>query len=154
MFVRSTRAGSFSGAARLLGVTPAAVSKQVGRLEQALGVQLLVRTTRKLIVTDEGRHVFAQTEPAMEALRAAVSGARSGKREIGGVLRVSLPAAFGRQYVLPTLRGRSVDRRALLRVSCPPCTRRRKTSLSDPPPPERRVEFPTRLVRSASLRRG
>jgi DNA-binding transcriptional LysR family regulator len=103
MFVRSTRTGSFSGAARMLGVTPAAVSKQVGRLELELGVQLLVRTTRKLMVTDEGRRVLAEAEPAMEALRAAVSGARSGEREIGGVLRVSLPAAFGRQYVLPTM---------------------------------------------------
>ena len=103
MFVRSVRTGSFSGASRLLGVSAAAVSKQVARLEHELGVQLLVRTTRKLMVTDEGQRVLAQAEPAMEALRAALSGVRSGEREIGGVLRVSLPTAFGRQYVLPAI---------------------------------------------------
>ena len=48
VFVRVVEAGSFSGAARLLGSTPSAVSRQVARLEQALALRLLERTTRQL----------------------------------------------------------------------------------------------------------
>ena len=54
-FVRTVEAGSFAGAARKLGITPVAVSKNVLRLEQRLGVRLLQRSTRKLSLTEEGR---------------------------------------------------------------------------------------------------
>jgi DNA-binding MarR family transcriptional regulator len=54
-FVRTVDAGSFSAAARQLGVSPVAVSRNVARLERNLGVQLLQRTTHTLSLTDEGR---------------------------------------------------------------------------------------------------
>ena len=53
-FVRTVAAGSFAGAARALGVTPVAVSKNVQRLERQLGVRLLQRSTRKLSLTEAG----------------------------------------------------------------------------------------------------
>ena len=57
-FVRAVEAGSFAGAARKLGITPVAVSKNVQRLERQLGVRLLQRSTRKLSLTEEGRIYF------------------------------------------------------------------------------------------------
>ena len=54
-FARMVEVGSFAGAARKLGITPVAVSKNVLRLEQRLGVRLLQRSTRKLSLTEEGR---------------------------------------------------------------------------------------------------
>src|SRR5258708_28587892 len=53
-FVRTVDAGSFAGAARLIGASPSAVSKSVARLEQRLGVRLLQRSTRTLSPTSEG----------------------------------------------------------------------------------------------------
>ena len=55
MFVRVVESGSFSGAARELGVGQPAVSKQIASLERHLGAQLLLRTSRGLVVTDAGR---------------------------------------------------------------------------------------------------
>ena len=54
-FVRTVAAGSFAGAAKELGVSPVAVSKNIQRLERRLGVRLLQRSTRKLSLTEEGR---------------------------------------------------------------------------------------------------
>jgi len=54
-FVRVVESSSFSGAARELRMTPSAVSKMIGRLEDRLGVRLLSRTTRKISLTEEGR---------------------------------------------------------------------------------------------------
>ena len=54
-FVRVAESGSFTAAAAQLGVSVSAVAKAVTRLEEDLGVQLLVRTTRKLALNDDGR---------------------------------------------------------------------------------------------------
>ncbi len=58
VFVRVVEAGSFSGAARLLGSTPSAVSRQVARLEQALALRLLERTTRQLRLNEAGAEFY------------------------------------------------------------------------------------------------
>ena len=50
--------GNFSKAARKLGVTPSAVSRQISRLEDALGIKLLKRTTRQLVLTESGKITF------------------------------------------------------------------------------------------------
>jgi DNA-binding transcriptional LysR family regulator len=70
-FVRTVTAGSFSGAARQLGVTTVAVSRNVQRLERELGVRLLQRTTRSLSMTEEGRRLFEATRGALSALETA-----------------------------------------------------------------------------------
>ena len=67
-FVRTVSAGSFSAAARQLGVTTVAVSRNVQRLERQLGIRLLQRTTRSLSMTEEGRRFFEATRNALVAL--------------------------------------------------------------------------------------
>src|SRR3546814_20205436 len=60
VFVRAVREGSFSSAARVLGLTPSAVSKQIGRLEDQLAVRLLNRTTRRLSLPEGGAAFYAR----------------------------------------------------------------------------------------------
>jgi LysR family transcriptional regulator for bpeEF and oprC len=95
--------GSFTRAADRLDLSRAAVTAHVAALENRLGVRLLTRTTRKLALTDDGaayldhvRRVLADVEET-EAVLAA------GKTLPRGVLRVDLPVAIGRQFIVPAL---------------------------------------------------
>ena len=93
VFVRVIDAASMSAAARILGVPKSTVSRAVSRLEDALRVRLLQRTSRALAPTDAGRSLFAEAQPHVLALRNAsdVSGARSERRL--DVQRISSPRA-------------------------------------------------------------
>lgn len=101
-FVKSAELGSFSSAARKLGLTPAAVSKNVATLERSLGVALFRRSTRSLTLTDEGAQFATEAARGVEAIKAAVASLR-GQRVVAGTVRVSLAPAFGRLYVVPSL---------------------------------------------------
>ena len=70
-------AGSLSGAARELGITPSGVSKQLARLEKQLGVRLLQRTTRRVRPTEEGMAFYDRCRPLFEALSDAEEAVRS-----------------------------------------------------------------------------
>ena len=100
-FVRSAQSGSFSAAARKLGVTPAAVSKSVARLEANTGVRLFHRTTRRLALTEAGARFLEEASGGLAMLEAAMSGLASGREEPAGALRVNMSPAIGREYVLP-----------------------------------------------------
>lgn len=102
-FVRSAETGSFSGAARLLALTPAAVSRNVAMLERNIGVRLFQRSTRKLSLTEAGEGFLASIGANLEALQAAISAVSSDRGEPAGVLKVSLPPTFGISHVLPLL---------------------------------------------------
>ncbi|KUZ34881.1 MULTISPECIES: LysR family transcriptional regulator [Burkholderia] len=105
-FVQAAHSGSFSAAARNLGISSAAVSKNVASLEQALGVRLVNRTTRSLKLTSEGGAFLEQAQIALDALDAldAAVGSVSGQRVApSGRVRISTSAAFGRNQVLPAL---------------------------------------------------
>jgi DNA-binding transcriptional LysR family regulator len=102
-FVRSAQEGSFSAAARRLGVTPAAISKNVAALEGRLGVRLFQRSTRRLTLTEPGERFLRQASSGLASLQAAADELRSTRSEPSGKLRVSVPVAFGRAYVLPIL---------------------------------------------------
>lgn len=94
-FARVVDAKSFSGAAKLLGATKSAVSKQVARLEQQLGTRLLHRTTRSISPTAEGLNVYERAQRLLEesqALDAELAGQHDAPR---GVLRLSTSTAFG-----------------------------------------------------------
>lgn len=104
-FVRSAEAKSFSAAARKLGVTPAAVSKNVAKLEASLGVQLFQRTTRSLTLTEAGKRFHAEASPGLATLREAIDGVTEARRAPQGTLRLSVTQAFGREYVVPLLGG-------------------------------------------------
>jgi DNA-binding transcriptional LysR family regulator len=104
-FVRSVEAGSFSAAARKLGLTPAAVSKSVAKLEASLGVRLFQRTTRSLTLTEAGERFLRESAGGLASLRAALASVAGAREEPAGTLRVSLSPTFGRDYVLPMLAG-------------------------------------------------
>lgn len=96
-------AGSFAGAARRLGVTPAAVSKSLARLEEQLGVRLVQRSTRTARVTGEGERFIAKARDALRLLDDAVTEVSQAAQEPAGVVRLSMGVAFGRLWVLPAL---------------------------------------------------
>lgn len=104
-FVQAVDAGSFAAASRVLGVTSAAVSKNVASLEASLGVRLLNRTTRTLSLTDEGTVFLRQARVALEALDAAVDAVAAQRAEPHGRVRISTSAAFGREQLMPVLPG-------------------------------------------------
>lgn len=104
-FVQAVEQGSFAAAARALGVTSAAVSKNVASLEKALGVRLMNRTTRSLQLTDEGAGFLRQARVALEALDAAVDSLAGQRAQPLGRVRLSTSNAFGRGHVLPVLPG-------------------------------------------------
>jgi DNA-binding transcriptional LysR family regulator len=102
-FVKTVNAGSFSAAARQLGVTTVAVSRNVQRLERQLGVRLLQRTTRSLSMTEEGRRFFEATRNALFALETAHEAIALRRHEPSGLVRILSPTGFSRLYVVPVI---------------------------------------------------
>ncbi|WOH48002.1 LysR family transcriptional regulator [Bradyrhizobium sp. sBnM-33] len=102
-FVRAVEAGSFAGAAKKLGVTPVAVSKNVQRLERQLGVRLLQRSTRKLSLTQEGRAYYERCCGPLRELENAQSVIAERGKSPTGALKVTCLSPFGRVYVLPLI---------------------------------------------------
>ena len=102
-FVRVVEAGSFSAAARELGVGQPAVSKQVATLELALGTALLTRSTRRLHVTDAGERLYEAALAILDQVERAEATVRQLDREPAGRLRVNLPVVFGQTCVVPLL---------------------------------------------------
>ena len=104
-FVRSAEARSFSGAARRLSLTPAAVSRNVAVLERNLGIRLLQRSTRRLVLTEAGEHFLASIGDTLETLRTAISQASGHAEEPAGTLKISMSMTLGLNYILPVLPG-------------------------------------------------
>jgi DNA-binding transcriptional LysR family regulator len=103
LFMRVLDQGSISAAARSLDVSVAVASQRLKRLEQQLGVRLLHRTTRRLHPTPEGLALAEQGRSLVEDLEALTSGLRQGAADVGGTVRLTVSASFGRQYVSPLL---------------------------------------------------
>lgn len=101
VFVKVVEAGSFSAAARQLGSSPSAVSRSIARLEKALAIRLLQRTTRKLRLSDAGEEVFRRCREMAGAAQAVMDLSGRFTREAEGLIRVSVPKAVGR-YVIHT----------------------------------------------------
>lgn len=102
IFVAVMREGSFSAAGRALGLTPSAVARSIDRIEARLGVRLLLRSTRALILTAEGqaylqtaRRILADLDDAEQQI--ADQGAPRGR------LRISAALSHGRLCVVPLL---------------------------------------------------
>jgi DNA-binding transcriptional LysR family regulator len=100
VFVRVVEDGSLTAAARRLGMTTSYASKLVTRLEERLGSQLLIRTTRKLTLTETGRAYYERCAEAIQALAAAEQMATDLQQSPRGTLRVTLPSAFGMLFVM------------------------------------------------------
>jgi len=102
-FVRAAEGGSFSEAARRLGLTAAAVSRNVAILERNLGVRLFRRSTRKLTLTEAGERFLVSIDGNLDALQVAIAEAAAHNSEPAGVLKVSLSPTFGVTHILPLL---------------------------------------------------
>lgn len=102
VFVRVVEEGSFSAAARRLGLTPSAIAKLIGRLEERLGVRLLARSTRSLRPTPEGDLFYEQASRILADIAEAEAGV-SGASAPRGRLRISASIPFGTHCVVPLL---------------------------------------------------
>lgn len=100
-FVGAVDNGSLAKAARIIGITPAMLGRRVDALEKRLGVKLLHRTTRQLVVTEEGAVFVEQCKRALGEIDAAEDLVRAGRNTAVGHLRVTAPAGFGRRHVAP-----------------------------------------------------
>lgn len=100
IFVKVVQAGSFSGAARQLGLPNSTVSAKVSALEGRLGITLLQRTTRKLSITDAGQAFYERCASGLEEILAAESALSAGQGEPQGTLRLTAPVELG-QSILP-----------------------------------------------------
>lgn len=103
LFCLAAEAGSFSAAALEAGVTPAAVSRSISRLEERLAVRLFVRTTRSIRLTEAGRAYFEQCRQALAQLIEAEREAMGKQSQAAGTLRLSLPTTYGHHRILPLL---------------------------------------------------
>ncbi len=98
-------AGSFTAAARRLGLSKAAMSQRVAELERAAGVPLVHRTTRSVRLTEAGERLVEATRGAFAQIEQGFAGVQDLVGEPHGVLRVSAPVALGRQQIVPRLAG-------------------------------------------------
>lgn len=102
-FVRVVETGSFSGAARQLHIGQPAVSKAIAQLEERLGVQLLLRSTHGLAVTEAGQNFYEHAKRAIEEADEADMAARGAGATLSGRLRVCAAVTFARLHIVPHL---------------------------------------------------
>lgn len=103
LFCKTAELHSFTAAARAAGLTPAAVSRSVSRLEERLGVRLLVRTTRQVRLTDSGQSYYERCRQAIGQLVEAEREVTGDQQLPTGLVRMSLPTSYGHHRVLPVL---------------------------------------------------
>lgn len=104
IFCKAAELESFSLAARALGLTPAAVSRSIARIEARLGIRLFFRSTRNIKLSDEGRLYFDHCTQALRQIENAeelISGNRCAPH---GTLRISMPTTYGHCRVMPIIK--------------------------------------------------
>ena len=114
VFVRAAETGSFSRAARELGLSQPSVSRIMSELEARLGVTLLLRTTRRITLTDAGALFLERAREILSSVEDAEDAAR-GVDSLRGLIRVAMPVLFGTREVIPRL-ARFLDMHPHLRV--------------------------------------
>jgi DNA-binding transcriptional LysR family regulator len=103
LLVTTADAGSLSGAARALGLSLASVSRHMTALEERLGTRLVVRTTRKLALTEAGRVYYERAKRILAEIDEVETSLLADAVSPAGRLHVSGPIAFGRVFMLPLL---------------------------------------------------
>ena len=103
VFLAIVREGSLRAAARSLGVGAPAVSHQLKALERKIGVDLLVRTTRSIELTEAGRTLLAGTAPAFKEIADAIEGSRKIGKSNTGTLRLTLQRSAYKMIIAPAL---------------------------------------------------
>lgn len=103
VFAQVVETRSFSEAARRLGLSKSAVSKRIARLEDGLGAPLLVRTTRRLALTEAGSAFYEHCARIVSAAQEARSQISDAGSEPRGLLRVNVPVTLGEMYLAPVI---------------------------------------------------
>lgn len=98
-FVRVAERGNLSAVARELGVGQSTVTRHLHELEEAIGVPLLSRTTRRVTMTDEGRRYYASSVQVLRLVEQAVDETRDARGATAGAIRISCTAALGVLHV-------------------------------------------------------
>jgi DNA-binding transcriptional LysR family regulator len=99
VFMAVSEAGGFAHAARRLNLSPSVVTRVIAELEEDLGVQLFVRTTRKVALTAAGRHFAEKAGKAVDQLQKAEEFVRAEQNSLAGELRVNAPMSFGLHFL-------------------------------------------------------
>jgi len=102
-FVQTVNAGSFTAAAGQLGIAKSVVSRRVQELEKRLGVQLMIRSTRQLSLTDEGQVLYDKAIGLLNDWEQTESLVGQQKAALQGTLRLALPVSFGLLKVGPVI---------------------------------------------------
>lgn len=105
VFVAVARKSGFAAAAAELGMSPAYVSKRIGVLEAALGIRLFHRTTRRVVVSEEGEQVFVRAQAILAGLDSLFDDVAERQGVPRGQLRISSSFGFGRNVVAPAVAG-------------------------------------------------
>jgi DNA-binding transcriptional LysR family regulator len=100
-FVAVADAGGFAAAARLLGLSPPAVTRAIAAIEERVGTRLLQRTTRVVRLTEAGTHYLADCKRILAEIDEAEASAAGSHGEPAGQLAVTAPVMFGRLFVAP-----------------------------------------------------
>lgn len=103
-YTRVVECGSFTRAAERMGISVSAVTKNVGKLEEDIGTQLLVRTTRRVTVTDFGREYYASCRRIFGEIDNVEAALRESQDVPRGKVSLLCPAFFGRVHLLPNLK--------------------------------------------------
>jgi DNA-binding transcriptional LysR family regulator len=102
-FCKAAELGSFTATAEFFGLTPAAVSRSISRLERRLGVRLFARTTRSIRVTNEGQLFWKECQVALEQIAEAERAITGAQTVPSGLLRISVSAAYGTHRLMPLM---------------------------------------------------
>lgn len=102
-FASVVESGSFAGAARLLDMAPAMVTRQVADLESRLGARLLARTTRRIALTPVGQNYLEKLRPILRQLDEAEASVLEGQNRVRGRVRIAVPPAFAARELTPRL---------------------------------------------------
>ncbi len=100
-FVAVAQKGSLTAAAKAEGVAPAIIGRRLDSLEEHLGVRLMVRTTRRISLTQEGSAFLEDCQRLLSEVASAEASVSAGGVQASGHLRVTAPAGFGRRHVAP-----------------------------------------------------
>ena len=103
LFARVVEAGSFTAAAKSLGLGKSSVSERVAALEARLGVRLIDRTTRRLTPTEAGRIYYDRARQARDAAETALNEIEALREEPAGLLRVGVTELLTRLHLVPAL---------------------------------------------------
>lgn len=103
-FVRVVETGGISAAAARMGIAKSAVSRRLQELESRLGVQLLLRTTRSIALTDAGREFYESSLRILEELDEAEQSLQSGQQALSGRLHINAPLPFGVRQLVPVIK--------------------------------------------------